>query len=66
MMKPEYIKEADYDKLRLILEKEHHRPFSKSETKEVGTHLIRLFELLAGDLRITKGGLKNKKRLKER
>lgn len=49
------------ERLRRILEAEQERPVSYKEAEEVGTHILSLYEHLAGDLRLTKGGLRNKK-----
>ncbi len=56
----------DIDKIRqlqLILSQDLKRQVELEEANEIGKHLIRFYERLAGNLRIVKGGLKNRDRL---
>jgi hypothetical protein len=45
------------EKLRLILEAEQNRKVTYDEAYEVGRELISFYQCLAGNKRITKGGL---------
>ncbi len=55
------LKDTQVEELREIIELEQNRSISRDEAEEIGKHLISFYEHLAGDLKITKGGIKNKK-----
>ena len=51
------------EKLRIILEKEHGRPFSYEEANKIARQLVGLYVALAGNRTVVRGGHKNKERL---
>lgn len=51
------------EKLQVILQIEHGRSFTYSETAEFARHLKHLYRTLAGSKKVVRGGLKNKDRL---
>ena len=54
---------ARTEKLRTILQEEQGRDISLGEAESIASELIGLYKALAGDLTITRGGLKNRDQL---